>query len=157
MEHAKWLVDGSVPGKSPSPCIAKGTAATPEDGATAAIDGTGCVIGTVAIIEGQSIQYNAFGYPTSLGTVNSMDGVSLDATSGLATTLDAGVCVKIWEAVLSSGRPTISISPTDGGSEWGAAGASGICTFTYYGGATTATLRNFTYDTANGGVVLLNK
>jgi prepilin-type N-terminal cleavage/methylation domain-containing protein len=139
MEHAKWLVDGSVPGAAVND--------------VACVAGTTCVAGTSAIIEGQTVGYNAFGYPTSDDTAP-----ALTATTGLMT-IDPDVCVKLWTVVLSSGRPTATTNTaatSNGGFEWGASAAGDVCTFTYYGGAKIPTARFFTYTTETGAVVLTN-
>ena len=149
MEHAKWLVDGSNIGT----CV-------PTIGSPGVF--TACDDGATAVIENVTVGYNAFGYPTD----NAVP--TLAATTGLmAITTGAAsdqFCVDIWDTVLSSGRPTIATT-TDAkdaakvGVEWAATAAgpgAATCTFTYHGGAKAPTAREFTYDPANGGVVLVN-
>jgi MSHA pilin protein MshB len=153
MSHAKWLVDGSNIGTC-----------TPDAAATSTSAATfkGCGDGATAIIEGQTTAFNAFGYPT--------DGIAaaeLVPLTGLMTTT-ATSCMNVWNSILSTGRPTISIDPTNATAtavDWGAATAvSGknsstavdSCTYTYFGGAKAATARFFIYNPADGAVALTN-
>jgi MSHA pilin protein MshA len=148
MSHAKWLVDGSVPGAEASTgvaCVAPST--------TPAVTGT-CVAGTSAIIEGQVIGYNAFGYPTEIGVA----APALTATTGVLTPFDESSCVNIWTAVLNASRPTIDETTLTGSVnvEWRAAVVGNTCKFTYYGGTAVPTARYFIYDTTTGAIVLTN-
>jgi prepilin-type N-terminal cleavage/methylation domain-containing protein len=142
MSHSKWLVDGSVPGAA---------AGTP---AVACVAATSCVAGTSAVIEGVTVGFNAFGYPTS-----SEPAPVLTAATGLMATTDAS-CTTIWSSILSTNASVIKTA-TDAnttGSDWAAAASGGnaTCTFTYYGGGKVPTARNFVYTPLTGGVVLVN-
>ena len=155
-EHAKWAIAGSVPGTAPAACVAPVTASA----GVAAVTGT-CTTGSIAVMEGQTIGYNAFGYPT--------DDLAptLVATTGLmAFTADSAgdlLCVDLWTVVLGNGRPTITtdalavVGTYAGGNDWVAkAAVAGTCTFTYYGGATAATARKFIYTPGTGAIVVTN-
>jgi MSHA pilin protein MshA len=145
MEHAKWLVDGSVQGTLPVSC----TTAT-------------CTTGSSVTIEGQVVGYNSFGYPTDDVAPTLVTPTGLMAFT--AGAVGDQLCADIWNVVLSSGRPTITthantiVAGYTGGIDWAATAGTGAatCTFTYYGGAKVPTARIFTYDPSTGGVVLTN-
>lgn len=136
IEHAKWLVDGSSPGT-----LTTG----------GACNAATCDRGTSATIEGQVVGYNSFGYTTDTAIPN--------LTNGVATMTDQ-LCVNVWTAVLSSGRPTLTTTTAataTGGFEWGAEAVGGAtCKFTYFGGARVPTLRLFIYNPADGSIALTN-
>jgi prepilin-type N-terminal cleavage/methylation domain-containing protein len=148
MSHAKWLVEGSSAGT----CVPASTATF-----------TGCDIAPTSTIEGVIVAFSAFGYPVNTTSA------SLEETTGLVDPLDDDSCIKIWTAVLSTGRPTMTTdakaNPATGGAayagdfDWvakGSATTGTTCLFTYYGGAKTPTLRTIKYDPADGSVELTN-
>jgi prepilin-type N-terminal cleavage/methylation domain-containing protein len=152
MSHAKWLVEGSSAGT----CV-------PISPATNPVTFSGCDVAPISTIEGVIVAFSAFGYPTNTTSA------SLETASGLVDPLDDDSCTKIWTAVLSTGRPTMTTdaaaNPATGGSayaggfDWvakGSATAGTTCLFTYYGGAKTPTSRTITYDPADGSVALVN-
>jgi hypothetical protein len=108
----------------------------------------GCTTTKDITIDGSTVAFNGYGYPTN----NAATG--LNATSGLAT-LTAAMCKNVWQAILGGQGPTIDTTAA-AGIDYVPTVAGNVCTYTYYGGATTATTRKFTYDVSSGAMVLTN-
>jgi MSHA pilin protein MshB len=134
MVRAKWMVDGAIKGN----CT----------GFTAPATFTGCTTTNNIVIDGATIAFNGFGYPTNNAAT------ALGATTGLATLTDA-MCVNIWQAILGGQGPTVSATAA-AGIDYVASFSGNQCTYKYYGGTTTASGRQFTYDVSNGAMALTN-
>jgi MSHA pilin protein MshB len=134
MARARWMVDGANKGDC--------TSFTPPS------TFAGCSTTKDIIIDGSTIAFNGFGYPTNnAATV-------LGATTGLAT-LDEDMCVNIWKAILAGQGPTIS-KLTTAGADYVATVSGNTCTYTYYGGAGSSSGRSFNYSVNNGSMTLTN-
>ena len=154
-EHSKWTIDGSPPGTlNNGPCAANTTTSPPT---------STCDLGYAVSVDGNSIGYNSFGYPTTVGTAAAAAVPTLVPTSGLMALTD-DICINVWTAVLASNRPTIVTETVagaanyTGGFDWSAKAAADntTCTFTYYGGANKATTRKIVYALQYGQIVLTN-
>lgn len=154
-EHSKWTIDGSPPGTlSAGPCAV--TIGSTSSTST-------CDLGYAVAIDGNSVGFNSFGYPTTSGATGVAAVPTLVPPTGLMALTDA-VCNDVWTAVLASNRPTTttetlaSAASYTGGSDWStkAAGDNTTCTFTYYGGANKATTRKIVYYLQTGQIILTN-
>lgn len=126
--RAQWFANGSpLPAGGPDDVVGFG------DGTVDASDGS--VAGSQA------------GWPTGTGGNNS-------------ATMSAALCAEVWNGILQN-PPLVGVAA---GTCTGtlnacylATAATTVCTYTYYyGGAAAVPARNFTYNAANGAIVLTN-
>jgi MSHA pilin protein MshB len=133
--RSKWMVMGASPGTLPANC----TPATCTTGVAIAIDGA------------TTVGFGASGYPADNAAPTGMTPAS--PTSTLVMTPQK--CMNVWQAILGGNGPSIATAAA-AGIDWVPTAATSICTYTYYGGTTTATARVFTYDAVTGAMALTN-
>ena len=115
-----------------------------DDAHAASVNGTGGALrSAVGLVKAQAIvEETAAGNTVNYDNSN----VTVNATRYPAAT-DPDSCVDVWEGVLQAGAPTVA---TVAGSDYLAAFAGGICTYTYQGAAGLA----ITYNPTTGEVGL---
>jgi hypothetical protein len=123
-------VMGASPGTAPANC----TATTCTTGVAIAIDGA------------TTVGFSGTGYPA--------DNVAPTMVAGQPTMTPA-LCMHVWQAILGGNGPSIAIAAATG-IDWVPTAATQTCTYTYYGGTTTATARVFTYSVSTGAMALTN-
>ena len=133
-----------------------------EDAHTAAVNGTGGALAAgVALVRSQwelnrvkgianpNLNVTNFGD----GTVDvNANGWPISAASDSAATPNPARCVELWNAVLQGSAPSVATAAT---SDYQAAAAAGVCTYTYRLDGRTAGQRTIVYD-ATTGVVTSN-
>lgn len=132
--RARWMVNGAIPGTVPASC----TAST-------------CTTGSLITTDGLSVGFNAAGYPADNVAPTGLTPASPTSTTAMTATR----CMNVWQAILGGNGPSIATAAAVG-IDWVPTAATSICTYTYYGGTTTATARVFTYNADTGAMALTN-
>ena len=121
----------------------------------AAVDGAAGGFGTgIAMFRSQWV---ANGHSAAQANVANFGDSTVDSnasgwpvgTGGNTTIADAADCVEVWNGVMQN-PPTVA---TAAGSDYLAAAAAQVCTYTYQGDSTT---RSIAYDASSGGITVTN-
>lgn len=115
-----------------------------DDAHAASVNGTGGALrSAVGLVKAQAVVEQA-----DNGDTVDYDGVNVTVNgNGYPTATSAATCATAWGNVLQAGSPTAS---ADAGSDYQAAFADGICTFTYQ----ADTSLTITYNPTTGAVGL---
>jgi len=126
----------------------------------AAVAGTAGALGTGVMLA--KAQWLANGAVASQDNVASFGNGDVDVSAigwptgtagNNATAMSAALCVEIWNGVIQN--PPIAAAAAAANVIYVASAAGTVCTFTYQiSGAAAVPARTFTYDAANGAVVV---
>ncbi len=123
------------------------------DAHRASVQGTaGALAAAVALVKAQAVVENAGdGDAVTIdGTAITVNAARFPVSAASATTTpSAATCVEVWDAILQASAPSAA---TATGSDYQAAYATNVCTFTYQAEAG----RSIAYDTSNGDVTTVN-